>query len=180
MKEYDDVNSLDFKMMYSQLIKEKKGYKSELQAILISSTSLEFSIHNLLDLQIKELDSKSLEDWAKNRFIPISAKLRLLRVSDIISENLYKNIRILFDIRNQFAHNFWPTAEMRDEFYNELEKFVIGNNFVSELPNNSIKFQLLSSQCFKELFDASEKIDPESVQKLVLDEEFTLIDEEKT
>lgn len=180
MDEPTDENSLDFKGMHTELIKAKKGYKTELNSILVTSTALEVSINNLLDTKNKKLDSKSLEDWAKNSFIPISSKLRLLRFADIISEELYKNVRILFEIRNQFAHMFLPSPETRKEIYKELSKINVGSDFVSELPNDVIKFQLIVSHCFKELSDASEKIDPESIKKYVLDGDFTVIDEEKT
>jgi len=180
MDKSSDENSLDFELMHSQLVKGKKGYKAELQSVLISSTSLELSVNSLLDLKIKKLESKSLEDWAKNPAIPISAKVRLLRVSEIISEELSESMRILFNIRNQFAHKFWPTPETRKEVYRDLERIDIGSDFVSKLPNDVVKFQLVSSHCFKELFDVSEKVDPQSVKKLVLDSEFTVIDEEET
>lgn len=180
MEKSKEENSLDFELMYSQLVKEKKGYKAELQSVLISSTSLEFSVNSLLDLKIKKLKSKSLEEWAKNPGIPISAKIRLLRVSEIISEELSDSMRILFNIRNQFAHKFWPTTEIRNDVYQDLEKIDVENDFVFKLPNDAVKFQLISSHCFKELYDAMEKIDPESIEKLAVDGEFALVDEEKT
>ena len=49
----DDENALDFELMHAQLVKRKKGYKEELQSIILSSTSLELSINGLLDLKIK-------------------------------------------------------------------------------------------------------------------------------
>lgn len=175
-----DENSLDFELMHSQLAKEKKGYKVELQSVFVSSTSLELSINNLVDLKIKKINSRSVEKWAKNPSVPISAKIRLLRVSEIISEELSESMRILFNVRNHFAHKFWPTPETRNEIYKELETIDVGSDFVSKLPNDVVKFQLISSHCFKELFDASKKIDPKSIQTLVLDGDITVVDEEKT
>jgi len=171
----DEKNSLDFKLMYKQFSQEKRGYKEELNAIFISTIGLEISINNMIDSIIKELKSENLENWVKNSNVPITAKLRLLRFSNIIDEQLYRNMAILFKIRNQFAHRLLIPKE--DKVYDPLKEIKIKNDFVDGLPNDSIKLQLIASHCFSLLFHISKKIVPESVLDLTLEGEITPIDD---
>jgi len=168
MNEKKNEIGLDYEGMYEQLSKEKRNYKEQLNSVILSCVTLEFSINELVEIRVKKLQSLNLEGWAKNINVPINNKLKALRFADLIGEDLYKNLMILFKIRNKFAHKIpLPIKTLETEF--ELLKDAnITNDFVKKLPNDSVKFQLIVSQCFVELFYISKKLDPSSVLELEL------------
>lgn len=172
-----DLEDLDHKGTYKQLSQEKRGYKEQLHSVIISCVTLEFSINDLVEIAVKKLPSPNLEKWANNVNVPISNKLKALRFADIIDEDLYKNLSILFKIRNQFAHKMpLPLKKLKSEFQ-RLKETYIKSDFVKKLPNDSIKFQLIVSQCFLELLQISKKLDPSSVLELELVGDITQIEE---
>ena len=165
---------LAYECMYAQLSKEKRGYKERLYAIFTSCTSLEISIKDLCKISIPKLPKKCSAKWSDNPRISITTKLGELKSANIISEELYNNIAVLFKIRNKFAHNFMaiPTKEFIGEF-ELLANIDIGNNFVNKLLDDSVKYQLISSHCFAELLYISKKIDRNSVFELEPTDETT-------
>jgi len=161
---------LDYKGTYNQF-KERKGYKEQLESVILGSTSLEFSINDLCEVQIRKIHSKKLEEWVRNPNVPILAKVKSLRFGDVISEELYKNLSILFKIRNKFAHKIPLPSKVLESEFEILKDIDIGNSFVKNLPNNLSKFQVIVSHCFTELLYISKKKDPESVLELTLSDD---------
>jgi hypothetical protein len=58
-----------------------------------------------------------------------------------------------------------------------LKNAHITDSFLKSLPNDSIKFQLITSKCFVELLHISKKLDPSSVLELELVGDITPIEE---
>lgn len=152
---------IDYEELYKELQKEvKEDYKNLLHAVIENCTPLEFSINYLVEIQSKKLNSPSLEEWAK-KYIPINIELKVLRFSNLIDEKLYKNLNILFRIRNEFSHKMLGDITLEDVF--ELLKDIdVENSFIKNLPNNSIKFILVSKYCFVRLIHISGKINSDS------------------
>jgi len=159
----------DFKGMYEQLSKEKREYKDQLSAVLLSSTTLELVINTLLIANLKKVKSPLLEEQLTHAYIPVDSKLRLLRFADLIDENTYKNLRILFRIRNAFSHELFIAARQSTNEFDVLKNVGIGNAFVDGLPNDSKKFQLLASNYSMYLAKTCQKLDPNSVTKMELE-----------
>lgn len=159
---------LDYEGMYNQLSKEKREYKDQVSAVILSSTTLEFSVNKLIEIGVRIIKSTLLEKQFTSIYVPISSKLRLLRFANLIDEELYKNLNILFKIRNTFAHALFITAKDSTKEFNALEDIQITNKFVRDLPNDSKKFQLIVSKCFVEIIKICEKLDPSFVMKLEL------------
>jgi hypothetical protein len=163
--------------MYKQLSKEKRGSKEKLNAVILSSTSLEFAITQLVKIGAEKLRIPSFVKSMRKSFVPINNKLKLLRSANIIDENLYKDLTILFRIRNKFAHEIYITSKNSDPVFALLKNAHITDSFLKSLPNDSIKFQLITSKCFVELLHISKKLDPSSVLELELVGDITPIEE---
>lgn len=159
---------------YAQLSKEKRGYKECLNSIFTSCTVLEHFIKSLCKISNPKLSKTDSEKWINNPNVSLIAKLRELKSADVISEELYNNISVLFKIRNKFAHEFMaiPKKEVGHGF-ELLENVDIGNDFVKNLPDDSVKFQLIFHHCFAELLYISKRIDPNSVLELESTDETT-------
>jgi hypothetical protein len=166
MYEKEIEDDLDYELMHKQMSAVKSTLKEQLNSVIISSNILEVSINNTADVVIKKVESSALRTWAKNPFIPISTKLIALRFANIISEDLFNNIRILFKIRNQFAHKLIMSHEECQTIFAFLEKTKMKNAFLTKLPNDVIKFQLVASCCSVTLMKIFEILDPESVVHL--------------
>lgn len=178
---------LDYELIHKQLSQKKRDFKEQLYAVIISCVSLEIAINQLIEVKVKKLQSPNLETWRKNANIPISNKLRALRFisnklralrfAGLISENLYENLTLLFKIRNKFAHKLYLEAKTAGAEFESLKEIHISNDFVKKLPNNSVKFQLITSYCFAQLLTICEKLDPSSVLQLELVGDMTPIEE---
>lgn len=159
---------LDHEGMYKQLSKEKRGSKEIRNSFILSSTVLEFAITQLVMIGAKKLGISSLKEVMTKAFVPISKKLKLLRNANVIDPNLYENLTILFRIRNKFAHEIFFISNDSVPAFEPLKDAHITNVFLKTLQNDSMKFQLRTSECFVELLNISEKSDPNSVLKLEL------------
>ena len=159
---------MDYKGIYKQLAKEKREYKDQLSAVILSSTSLEALINKLIEIGVKKVQSPFLEEQLKGVYIPISNKLRLLRFANLIDKDLYRNMALLFKLRNRFAHELFLTAKSSTPEFEILKDAIITNTFLRNLPNDSKKFQLIVSKCCVELIKICEGLDPSSVMKLEL------------
>jgi hypothetical protein len=170
------VIELDYKGMYEQLSKIGSSYKEQLHAIIIDCVSLEFSINSLVKTQSKRLLSVDLEEWSKKPYISIITKLRALRLADLIDEELYKNLKILFKIRNTFAHEIPLPPKILESEFEALKDVEIDSDFVKNLPNDYVKFQLIVSYCFTKLLYISKKLDPTSVLDLEAIDDITTVE----
>jgi len=159
----------DFKGMYAQLSKEKREYKDQISAVLLGSATLELVINTLLRANLKKVRSPLLEKQLTHTYIPVDSKLRLLRFADLIDEDTYKNLRILFRIRNAFSHELFIAAGQSTNQFDVLKNVGIGNAFVDGLPNDSKKFQLLASYYSMHLLKTCQKLDPSSVPTMELE-----------
>lgn len=86
-----------------KLMQDQQEEKEITITVLYDALKLEYYINLLIKRQAAVLNSNILEKFADSSS-PISLKLKLLRMSNLISETLYYNLKILFDIRNQYAH----------------------------------------------------------------------------
>jgi len=173
----EDNFNLAYEEMYEQLSTEKRSYKEHLHAVILGCVSLELSINQLVEIVVRKLPSNSLEKWAQNPNIPIHNKLQALRLANIISEELYNNLVILFKIRNRFAHDMPLPPKVLESQFELLKGVSIESKFVRELSNDSVKFQLVVSRCFSELLQIGQKIDPSSVLDLELVGDITPIED---
>lgn len=168
---------LDYEGMYKQLSKEKKGSKEIRNSVILGSTALEFAITQLVEIGAKKLEISPLKEAMKKAFVPISKKLKLLRDANVIDQNLYENLTILFRIRNRFAHEIFFTSKDSEPALEPLKDAHITDSFLKTLPNDSIKFQLLTSECFVDLLYISKKLDPSSVLELELVSDIVPVEE---
>lgn len=169
MSDGDVEREMDFKGMYEQISKEKREYKDQLSAVLLSSTTLELLANTLIMAGVKKVKSPLLEEQLKHAYTPVNAKLRLLRFADLIDENTYKNLSILFRIRNSFSHELFITAKQSTAEFDALKNALIGNAFVEGLPNDSKKFQLLASKYSMDMMRTCKKLDPSSVTTMEIE-----------
>ncbi|MCW4043047.1 MAG: hypothetical protein NWE90_04900 [Candidatus Bathyarchaeota archaeon] len=160
--------NLDYEGMYKGISQEKREYKDQISAVVISSTTLESVVNKLVEIGVREVDSTLLEKQLKDTYIPVSSKLRLLRFAGLIGEDLYKNLNILFKIRNRFAHALFLTAKESTLEFNKLRQFKTSSTFLRSLPDDSKKFQLAVSKCTVELFEICNQLEPSSIQTLEL------------
>lgn len=171
--ENDNSGELDYEGMYDGLSKEKRKYKEHLNAVIIGCTTLETSINNLVRLQAKKLFSKSLTEWNNQPFVPISAKIKSLRFANLIDEKLYTILCTLFKIRNGFTHKILLFPDHANAEFKSLDDVNIESDFVKNLPNDSVKFQLISSYCFTKMLYISIEMDPNSVSYFEADEDYS-------
>jgi hypothetical protein len=157
---------LDYKSMYETLSREKRGSKEIRNAVILSSTALEFAITQTVEVGARKLKVSSLSKVIKQAFAPITTKLKLLYSAKVIDKALYKNLLTLFRIRNKFAHELFITAKDTDPAFVALKDANTKNGFLKGLPNDSIKFQLFVSKCFAELLAISKELDSNSVLEL--------------
>jgi hypothetical protein len=173
---YDDKEidpNLDYESMYKGLSESKKSYRNQLRSVIMGSLTLEFAINQLVSIWAKKIQSKGLEKWAEKGYVPINARLIALRFANLINENLFRNIEIIFGIRNKFAHQIILSAEEGNVIFSALQNAHIVNDFLKKLPNDAIKLQLLVSECFCTLLMITKKIDPKSVLDLKATEDTT-------
>jgi hypothetical protein len=161
-----DKIELDYESMYESLSKEKRSSKEIRNAVILSSTALEFAISQTTEVAAKKLKISSLSKAIKQTFVPNSKKLQLLYSEKVIDKALYENLLVLFRIRNKFAHELFITAKDTDPAFVALKDANTKNGFLKGLPNDSIKFQLFVSKCFVELLHISKKLDPNSILEL--------------
>lgn len=160
--------NLDYEGMYKALSNEKREYKDQLSAVILSSTHLEFAVNKLVEIGVKKVKSTLLEEHLRRVYIPISSKLRLLRFANLVDENLYKNLNVLFKVRNRFSHKLFLTAKDSTPKFEALKDTIITNKFLRDLPNDSKKFQLIVSKCTAELMEICGNLDPSLVMHLEL------------
>lgn len=165
--EKEDVVELDYEGMYKALSKEKRSYKEQLHAAILGCVGLEFSINDLINIQIKKTPLKVLEKISKNPRAPVSKKLKALKKAGLIDEELFSDMGILFRIRNKFGHEIPLPFNRFEKEFRLLKDIKLENDFVKNLSNDSVKFQLVVSHCFTKLLYISKKIDPNSVLELV-------------
>lgn len=163
--------------MYKQLSKEKRGSKEIRNFVILCSTSLEFAVTQLVKIGAEKLQLSPFKRIMKKSFVPISRKLRLLGIANIIDKNLRNNLTILFQIRNKFAHEMFFTSKNATPTFEPLKDIHTTNNFLKSLPNDSIKFQLVTGKCFAEIVNISKSLDPGSVLELELVGDITPIEE---
>lgn len=168
---------LDYEGMHKQLSKEKRGSKEIRNLVILCSTSLEFAVTQLLKIGAEKLQLFPFRKVMKKSFVPISRKLRLLRLANFINRNLQENLTILFQIRNKFAHELFFTSKDASPAFEPLKNIHTTNNFLKSLPNDSIKFQLVTSKCLAEIVNISQSLDPNSVLELELFGDITPIEE---
>jgi hypothetical protein len=65
----------------------------------------------------------------------------------------------------------------KSPFFTQLANATISNEFLKNLPNDSIKFSLIMSKCFVDLFYVSKRLDPNSVLELEAAGDFEVIEE---
>lgn len=166
MYDHEIDDDLDYETMHKGLSKKKYTVRDQLNAVIISSCLLEMGVNQTVDAVIKKLPSRALTDWNKRPFVPITSKMTALRFANIIGEDLFHNMNILFRIRNQFAHGVFFSPDECGAVFALLEKARIQNRFLASLPHDVVQFQLLASACSVNLLKISQKVDPSSVEEL--------------
>jgi intergrase/recombinase len=156
----------DYEGMYQPLSKQKREYKDQLSAVILSSTTLESLVNKLVEIGVKKVQSPLLERQLKNVYIPIGNKLKLLRFAGLIDEKLHENLTILFKIRNKFSHELFITTKESTTIFEILKGFHTNSDFLRGLPNDSKKFELMVSGCALEILRICKKLDPTSVKSL--------------
>lgn len=164
-------DDLDYETMYKALSKKKYGIRDQLNAVMVSSCLLEIGVNQTVDVVTKKLESQILANWNKRPFLPISSKIIALRFANIIGEDLFHNMSILFKIRNKFAHGIFFSLDECNGVFAQLGQARIQNTFLAQLPHDVVKFQLLVSSCSVNLLKISQKVDPNSVLDIEATEE---------
>ena len=117
-----------------------ESYHDTLYYIIIASTTLSELIDILLMKQIATIESpslnKTLED--EDNFSSVR-RLQLLRVATIISEKDYKNMHILYRIRNKFAH-LYPRRLNMQKTFDMLSEIETEDERINKMPNGIDKY----------------------------------------
>lgn len=166
LDENGEAIELDYEGMHEQLAKGKRGYKEHHHNVMVSGNVLETAINLLCEARIDQLTSPNLEKWKKYNSKPVvfvSNRLNKLKSHGIIDEGLFEILSTLFKIRNKFAHKLVIQPKDILVEFDILKKVNINNTFVDNLPNDSVKFQLIMSYCCNELFHIQEKLAPDSI-----------------
>ena len=124
----------------------------------MSITELEQALNLLYILHAIRLKETKIVEWAINLLSEISDKLRALRFAGLIDNETYNNLKILFNIRNTFAHE-GPNSVKFDLMLNKLEDISINNHYPSlkRRKNNAKKFEIISYFYFSIILKYIEK-----------------------
>lgn len=176
MSDFDtDEVGINYELTYAHIPKEK-GYKGQLHQVIVGSTILESQISQLIETAVRKLPSL-VRHWAHLANAPVSKKLKALRKADVIDKDLDHDLRIVFSVRNQFAHDVAIPPNAVASAFERLKDVRIANMFVRNLPNDAAKFCLVVSHCFHELMHVMKNLDPNSVLQLELVGDITPIEE---
>jgi hypothetical protein len=146
----------NYKEKYSQKSKENLlTYQNNLYNVIVGATTLSQFIYVILVEHIATIKSpalKELIDREDDMFSSIKL-LQLLRSAEIITEEDYANLHILYKIRNKFAHITPPLLNIQ-EIFNMMVGIKTSDESINTMPNNVQKYYkvvLFYSERFRDI-----------------------------
>ncbi len=130
LKEMDEA---ELEKPMDKLMDKIRTQSNETSIILGMSSYIEGLINTIIDAKIVNLKSALLINWSKDISIPISDKLRVLRFLDLVSEEEYKEIRMIFKVRNNMAH----MSLLKEKNENPLRFISISKTLIKNLKLNT-------------------------------------------
>lgn len=161
----EDVD-LDFKTMHAQLMKEEITYQRRLYLTIISFQTIEFVLYKIAKAHAQKIASPKIVKWLE-QYIPIMQVARYLRFAGLINENGYTGIQVLANIRNDIAHELFPS----NQIFKDLSNVVLKSDYVNNLPNDVLKYSLICSEYSISFFILLGNIDETTIMHLELDDE---------
>ena len=124
--------------------------------VLIASTTLESALDSLIMGQLAALDSAEMKYLIENEDIGVNQKMRFLQFAGIIDGDDYRDLRILFDIRNSFAHQLFGKIDLAGLF-SKLGSLKIQDGIAKGMPNDADKFIYLANFHARRLLEKSRR-----------------------
>jgi uncharacterized protein YutE (UPF0331/DUF86 family) len=121
-----------------------KAYGEVSSVVLIASTTLESTLDSLIMGQLAALDSAEMKYLIENEDTGVNQKMRFLQFAGVIDGDDYRDLRILFDIRNSFAHRFFGKIDLRALFA-RMDSLRIQDASARGMPNGADKFLYLAN-----------------------------------
>jgi hypothetical protein len=112
--------------------------------VLIASTTLESTLDSLIMGQLVALDSAEMKYLIENEDTGVNQKMRFLQFAGVIDGGDYRDLRILFDIRNSFAHKFFGKIDLVGIF-SKMDSLRIQDGIAKGMPNDADKFLYLAN-----------------------------------
>lgn len=134
------ITKSDEKIFFSEF----ENFETEFNMILKYSLLLENRINLLIESRAKAINSKKLLKWAEKATDPLTQKLKLLRFADIIDEDTFNDLQVIFTIRNKIAHR-----RIKKQTFEEALNYINGltvkvkdrakNNFEKSVNNKKMQ-----------------------------------------
>lgn len=129
--------------------------------VLNRTINLEELINEIVELQLHKIGASNPKEWTESQWTPISTNLRLLRFANLIDEDTYRDLRILFNIRNAFAHKA-QHLKLNDTFASLAKLKFTRKDLPDEMrKNNHWKFMTISEYYESNLKDIYEELEKE-------------------
>ena len=120
------------------------SYGQASSIVLIASTTLESTIDSLIMGQLAALDSADMKYLVESEDVGVNQKMRFLQFAGVIDSGDYRDLRILFDIRNSFAHQFFGKMDLR-RLFSRMDSLRIQDAAARGMPNGADKFLYLAN-----------------------------------
>ena len=124
--------------------------------VLIASTTLESALDSLIMGQLAALDSAEMKYLIENEDTGVNQKMRFLQFAGIIDGDDYRDLRILFDIRNSFAHQIFGKIDL-PRLFARLGSLKMQDAAARGMPNGADKFLYLANFHARRLLERSRR-----------------------
>jgi hypothetical protein len=121
-----------------------RAYGEVSSVVLIAATTLESTLDSLIMGQLAALDSAEMKYLIENEDTGVNQKMRFLQFAGVIDGEDYRDLRILFDIRNSFAHRFFGKVDLR-ALFSRMDALKIQDATARGMPNDADKFLYLAN-----------------------------------
>ena len=125
-------------------------YHRCMNVVLNYTTILEELVNEIVELNLFRIGASNSKEWTESQWVPISTNLRLLRFADLIDEDTYKDLRILFSIRNIFAHKTLR-SELKDVFAPLAKLKFTRKDLPEEMKNNDYGKFMIASEYYEDI-----------------------------
>lgn len=112
--------------------------------VLIAATTLESTLDSLIIGQLVALDSADMKYLIESEDTGVNQKMRFLQFAGIMDGADYRDLRVLFDIRNSFAHQFFGKLDLPGLF-SRMGSLRIQDAAAKAMPNDADKFLYLAN-----------------------------------
>jgi uncharacterized protein YutE (UPF0331/DUF86 family) len=133
-----------------------EGYGQAASVVLIAATTLESTLDYLIMGQLTVLDSAEMKYLVEGDDVGVNQKMRFLQFAGVIDGEDYRDLRVLFDIRNAFAHQFFGRMDLR-RLFSRMGSLKIQDATSKAMPDGPDKFLYLANFHARRLLERSRK-----------------------